>query len=465
MMRSTAYYTDIAVGGKSTLPELPAGEARIYATQVTLPTYPVEGYQAAAFDPTYRWPYLRFDRERFRTEAPQPEPRDYQLLVLENDYLLVSIMPELGGRIWQVVDKATGDTMFYQNSVIKPSPWGPASQLGWLGAGGLEWALPVNEHGYVWGTAWDVATFEGEDGSVGVQITSPQDGRLLSAEIIITLHPEQAYFTIAPSIYNLADHLLTFHFWQTAMLAPGPDNVVTEDLRFVVPSPIMSIHSTGDTMLPGAGLLLTWPQYFGRDLSRLGNWDRYVGFFEYPRAHGPFVGVYDPTLDVGAVRIFPAEIAQGSKVFGLGWRNRIGSEDFTDDDSMYVELHGGLSPTFDEPYSLAGGESVHWEESWYPVAGIGNLVYADQKVALNLERTVDGLEVALYPTEAISGTLTVLQDDSVGGQQVAAEFPLDLSPTLSFVQELHDLAPDAAVTIRVHDASGKLLLEYSSGKK
>lgn len=456
---------DVTIG--EALPPLSPGEARLYATQVALPTYPIEAYQEVAFDPIYRWPYLRFDRERFRAEAPLPEIRYFELLVLENHYLQVSILPEIGGRIWQIIHKPTGDTMFYQNSVVKPSPWGPASQLGWLAVGGLEWALPVNEHGYDWGTSWQVTTFQkkasGEDGSVGVRIATPDDGRLLSAEIVVTLHPQRAALSIAPTIHNRAEHTLDFHFWQTAMLAPGPENEISEELRFIVPSPIMSIHSTGDTMLPATeGLLFSWPYYFGRDMSRLGNWDRYVGFFEYPKAHGPFVGVYDPVLDAGAVRVFPAEIAQGSKVFGLGWRNRIGSEDFTDDASIYVELHGGLSPTFDQPYSLAGGESVQWQESWYPVAGIGNIVYANDYGALNLARTADGLQVAFYPVVALQGKIAVLQVDKVGHEQPLAEFPLDSEPALPVVRDLDHIASSERVTIRVSDNAGRSLLEYVS---
>lgn len=440
---------------------LPPGEARIYATQVALPTYPLERYRSVAFDPVYRWPYFRFDRERFRQEAPPAEIRHYQLLVLENEYLEVTILPELGGRIWQVVHKPTGDTMFYQNSVIKPSPWGPASQLGWLAVGGLEWALPVNEHGYDWGTGWQVTTFQDEDGSAGARIATPADGRLLAAEIVVKVHPDHAYVMLAPTIHNLADYPLDFHFWQTAMLAPGPGNALSADLRFVSPSPIMTIHSTGDTMLPGPGQLITWPHYFGRDLSRLGNWDRYVGIFEFPTARGPFVGVYDPQLDAGAVRIYPAQIAQGSKVFGLGWRNAIHSEDFTDDGSAYVELHGGLSPTFDQPYRLAGGASVSWEEQWYPVAGIGNMVYANQAAALNLARTTQGVQIALYPTSALTGSVKVVVEQ-VAGDAVAVEFPIHAAPDQPFVRDLETVPSHAALTIRLFGPSQELLLEYSA---
>ncbi|MEZ4617714.1 MAG: DUF5107 domain-containing protein [Caldilineaceae bacterium] len=132
----------------------PVGTVVYYEDQVTLPTYPYERYQSDVVDPTYNWPYKRFDVERFRAEAPTPEPRIYRLLVLENAYLKVLIMPELGGRIWRVIHKPSGAPIFYQNDVVKPTHWGTDQQLGWLALGGIEWGLPVSEHGYDWGVLW-----------------------------------------------------------------------------------------------------------------------------------------------------------------------------------------------------------------------------------------------------------------------------------------------------------------------
>src|SRR5690606_17629952 len=100
---------------------------------------------------------------------------------------------------------------------------------------------------------------------------------------------------------------------------------------------------------------------------------------------------------------------------------------------------------------------VQWQENWYPVHGIGNLVYASQRVALNMARTSTGLRVALYPTVDLRGTLTVLRAED--GQTVA-ELPLDVAATVPFVQSLESIAADAAVIVRVRDQDGALLLEY-----
>ncbi len=432
------------------------GAATYTETNVSLPTYPLESYQTPRIDPVYRWPYLAFDRERFLLESPEPTLRRYRLILLENDYLQVSILPELGGRIWQVLHKPSGNTMFYQNNVVKPSPWGPPHQGGWLGLGGIEWGLPVIEHGYDWGTVWEVSPFTRDDGAVGVTIATPQDGRLLSAQITVTLPPGAAYFEIKPAIRNLAAHSLWFDYWHTAMLAPGTENQPSADLHFVVPGSIMTVHSTGDTSLPGPRRRFTWPNYFGRDLSRLGNWDHYLGFFEHPAAHGPFVGVYDPAYDAGVVRAFPAQVVRGSKVFGLGWRRAIGSEAYTDGNSAYVELHAGLAPSFFHAYHLPEDGLVSWVERWYPVQGIGDLVYANRLAALNVTPVVNGVEVALYAPTAITAALAV--DDGAGGR--VRYSPVTLGPETLYQTVLDQVQFGPALTIRLEDESGQALLTY-----
>lgn len=432
------------------------GAATVAETKVSLPTYPLEEYQTPALDPVYRWPYAVFDRERFLLEEPLPSVRRYRLVVLENDYLQVTILPELGGRIWQIVHKPSGDTMLYQNNVVKPSPWGPLHQGGWLGLGGIEWGIPVIEHGYDWGTPWEVEAFTDDDGAVGVVIATPQDGRLLSAEITVTLPPDAAYIEIEPAIRNLAARTLSFDYWHTAMLAPGAGNRPSDELHFVVPGEVMTVHSTGDTALPGPQRRFTWPDYFGRDLSRLGNWDRYLGFFEYPAAHGPFVGVYDPAYDAGAVRVFPAQVARGSKVFGLGWRRAIGSEAYTDDDSAYVELHAGLAPSFFASYRLPRQGLVSWKERWYPVQGIGDMVYANRAAALNLKPVVAGVSVALYAPQTMAGTLVIDDEAAATMQRIA----LELGPETPFQTVLEGVTLSPTLSLRLEDETGQTLLSY-----
>ncbi len=437
---------------------LPVATVVVYEEQITIPTYPFDRYQIDAIDPAYNWPYKRFDVERFRAEAPAPMLRNYQLLVLENAYLKLLILPELGGRLWQVIHKPSGAPLFYQNTVVKPTHWGIADQLGWLALGGLEWSLPVIEHGYDWGTPWVARVEQISEALATVTLSTPDDGRLLSASIKLTLRAGAASFDIEPTVTNLAAQPLAFSFWHDAMLAPGSGKRPSEQLHFVLPSATMTLHSTGDSTMPAPATTFTWPVYQGRDLSRLGNFTQYLGFFEAPAAHGPFVGVYDPRYDAGLVRTFPADIVRGSKVFALGWQDALASSNYTDDDSVYVELHGGLAPTFDDAYRLAAGANVTWRERWYPVQGIGDLTYASETAALALTANATALEVSLYTPEPVTGTLVVLVDGAV-----EAQVAVQVRPDLPFQGSL-PFAPKGAYTVELHDSGGHVLFRYPVAK-
>ena len=127
------------------------------------------------------------------------------------------------------------------------------------------------------------------------------------------------------------------------MLAPGAANTVGEDLHFVFEADQVTVHSSGDF---DEYDVLDWPVHSGTDYSRLGNWNHWLGFFERPDAQGDFAGVYDTAADEGVARVFPPDVVRGSKGFGFGWANPIGWNNWTDDGSTYVELHGGVAPTF-----------------------------------------------------------------------------------------------------------------------
>lgn len=433
-------------------------EVKVYESSITLPTYPYERYQQDAIDPLYRWPYKTFDMDRFRTEAPQPESRPYRLVVLENAYLQVLLLPEVGGRIWQVIHKASGAPMFYQNKVVKPTHWGQAKQRGWLALGGLEWGLPVNEHGYDWGVAWEYTLLQAGGDTAVVQLSTPQDGRLLQASITITLPHDRAYFTVTPTLVNVSEKSLPFSFWIDAMLAPGSGSHPSAQLHFVLPTKRVAIHSTADATLPLPQQTIPWPIYRGRDLSRLGNWRQYLGFFESPTAYGPFAAVYDPAYDSGAVRVFPATVAQGSKIFALGWQDRLASANFTDDDSYYVELHGGLAPSFFQQTELGAGAEVAWREVWYPAQGIGDLTFANELGALNVQPVVAGLRLRFYPTQPVQGDLVIRLD----GEEVA-RLPVHTQAATPWEQVIQLQQPDYNLfTVHVEDSKGQVLMKYAS---
>jgi len=179
------------------------------------------------------------------------------------------------------------------------------------------------------------------------------------------------------------------------MLAPGAANTVGPDLRFVFGAEEMTVHSSGDF---NPGQVLHWPVHNGRDYARLGNWRHWLGFFERPQAAADFIGVYDTAVDEGVARVFPSGVARGTKGFGFGWSDPIDPHTWTDDGSTYVELHGGLAPTFWDTASIPANGVVAWTEHWYPVAGIGQLSAATAEAALGVWESGDRFYAGVHAT-------------------------------------------------------------------
>ena len=427
-------------------------------TTVTIPTYPYAAFLRPAVDAEQgNFPLQVLDRAAYEASNPQPEPKTYRLIVLENEFLRLTLLPELGGRVYECIFKPTGHNLFYRNPVIKPTQWGPPTLEGanwWLAAGGLEWGLPVEEHGYEWGIPWPYRLARGDDGRATVHL-SDGDGDRLRARVAVTLHPGRAAFDVQITLENPTAQAVRYKFWSNAMLAPGGGNSPSEGLQFIFPVSEMTVHSTGDARLPGAGQPFSWPVHEGRDVSRLNTWREYLGFFARPAAQGGFVGVYDHADDEGMVRIFPSNVARGAKGFAFGWGDAaIAADNWTDDGSGYVELHGGVAPTFDDWAELGAGQTLSWQETWFPVAGLGGILHAGPGGALNLRPEAGGLRLSLFPTRRLAGHLIVTLDRSrIYDAEVSA------SPDEPFSQVL-PLPADAPARGRVEVS----LVDPSSGK-
>jgi hypothetical protein len=168
----------------------------------------------------------------------------------------------------------------------------------------------------------------------------------------------------------------------------------------------MTVHSTGDPELPAPGQSMGWPVYEGRNYARLGNWNRWLGFFERPHAAAGFTGVYDTSADEGVVRVFPPHIVRGATGFGFGWSDPVDWQEWTDDGSTYVELHGGLAPTFWDSVTLSPTGVFSWTEIWYPVSHVGTLSSATSEAAIGVQQDSGGFSVGIHTTaDRPAGTL------------------------------------------------------------
>jgi hypothetical protein len=441
-------------------PPPPPAAVKVREEQVTIPTYPFANFVTLGWSQDFNMPFHVLDRAAYDASNSTPVDVTYRTLIMENEVLKLTFLPDLGGRLYEVIFKPTGHRETYRNPVLKPSPWGPPEQGWWLAAGGIEWCLPVEEHGYEWGVPWTARVDQDANGAT-VVLRDTDEGDRVRAEIAVRLEAGAGYFSIRPRLENPTGAPLAVKFWTNAMLAPGGQNAPTADLRYVLPDAVtaVTVHSRGDGFLPGYNERMSWPIFDGIDLSRLGNWNRWLGFFEDP-ALGEFIAVYDHGYDEGMVRVFPAGVARGAKGFAFGWNDPLPASNWTDDSSSFVEIHGGPAPTFDYSVNLPAGGQLQWTETWYPVAGLGGLRYANSTAALNLSAGNGQVLTAVAVTRPWSGDVVLLLNGQehwrqsasiVPGQPFRTTIPLDAGDP-----------PTGRLTLRLEASGGDVVAEYSA---
>jgi hypothetical protein len=372
-------------------------------TELTIATYDYE--RALYTDPAgagHPYPLLR------RDQVGPSRPVAYRALILDNGLLELTFLPDLGGRLYQCRFLPTGQTLFYNNAVIKPTHWGPADQGWWLAAGGMEWCLPVDEHGYLTAQPWECAVEQ--DGTGGATaVLSAETANGIRATVRVALRPNSAALVINTALTNVSAQDVDLQYWMNAMLAPG-SGTVGSGLRFYWPADTMIVHSRGSDALPDAHGRIAWPLQGGRDLSRYDAWRglKWLGLFA-TELRQPFTAVYDLDADLGMVRTFPREIARGAKLFAFVPDSGLSGE-YTDDGGGYVEMWGGLPATFwgADNAHIEANATITWQEIWYPVAGCRDIVAANAAYCLGIAPGGEQLVVRLFAPKASQGVIRVV---------------------------------------------------------
>jgi hypothetical protein len=429
------------------------GVVKVYETTITLPTYPIRDYLTERTDPIYNIPVFYFDRQAFDAARPTPTPIDYTGVVLENPYLRLTFLPELGGRLYSAVVKSTGQEIFYHNQVVKPSRYGilePYEANWWLATGGMDWAYPTQEHGYRWGVPWDYSVTQTDKGAtITLSDTAPDR---VGVEVQVALPADSAVFTVKPKLTNAGPKRVPVQFWLNAALALAPDTM-SPDTQFIVPTDKMIVHSRGEEgwEVPGELEESPWPQVGATDLSDYSQWANYLGFF-VPNMKAPFMGAYNPETDLGVVRLIKPGAVPGNKLFAFG--PAFPDRSYTDNDTQYFEIWGGVNTGFwpEDDISVPSGGTLQWQESWWPLAGLGGITWANEHAAIHLRQSSDTYHLSLLVSRPRQGKLIV----SAGETTVLTE-SFSADPVIPL--QLDFATSDTPVRVQIID-SNVMLLDY-----
>ena len=424
-------------------------------TTITLLTYPIWDYLIEQVDPIYNIPVLYFHRPNFEAAAPPPSPVDYKAVVLENNYIRLTFLPELGGRLYSAVVKSTGQEIFYHNPVVKASRYGilqPYEANWWLATGGMEWAYPTQEHGYRWGVPWEYEIVERDD---RLTITLSDVGAdRVGVEVEVSLAIDSPLFSVSPSLTNRGAAAVPVQFWLNAALALAP-NTMSLDTQFIVPTDQAVVHSRGAEgwTVPDAHSEVAWPQVDDVNLGNYRQWQNYLGLF-IPNSELTFMGAYNPDTNLGVVRLVEPGTISGHKLFAFG--NTFPDRSYTDGDSQYFEIWGGVNAGFwpEDDVIVAPGETLAWQEKWWPLAGLAGLNWATEQVAYALNSKDDNtVDLAVLFARPQAGRITIL----AGDQEIVSE-TFEADPARPLTWEVG--APDAPIEIQIFDEAGVELLSH-----
>ena len=383
----------------------------------------------------------------------EKEDKPYTAVWLENDYLRVMVLPELGGRIQRACDKTNGYDFVYYNEVIKPALVGLTGP--WI-SGGIEFNWPQHHRPTTFSPV-DWRTAENDDGSVSVELSEVDQMYGTKGKMTFTLYPDRAYIEVRGQLYNRTSLPQTFLWWA------NPAVSVNDNTQSVFPPDVCAVYDHGKrdvSKFPIAtGVYYKHDYGAGVDISRYRNIPVPTS---YMCAHSDydFVGGYDYGAEAGILHVADHHVSPGKKqwTWGNGDFGQAWDRNLTDSNGPYIELMTGMycdnQPDFTwlRPY-----EEKTFTQYFMPYKAAGYVKNASRECVLNLEVKDGKARIVVYTTRKYEKARVAL----TAGAETVYEKTADLSPVHILKEETAVSVPETELTLAVYTAGGRKLLEYT----
>lgn len=308
--------------------------------------------------------------------------KTYEAVILENDYIELTILPEIGGKIYSAVDKKTGYNFFYKNEVIKPALIG---MLGSWISGGIEFNWPYHHRASTMlPSDYEIVR---EDGGITVWLSEHEPVDRMKGMVGIYLADDRAIFETRMKVSNRTPLRHSFLWWENTAVP------VNKDYEIFFPSDVDHVHfhyRRSNTTYPiarGHFNGYTFDEKNGVDISKHFNTKFPTSYFCAASDYDYFGG-YDAGKQCGVVHIGDHHIAVGKKMFTWAYNQLSASWEraLTDNSGPYAELMAG-SYTNNQPDLtwLEAYETKCFKQSWYPIAALGVPSYANYDAAIHVE--------------------------------------------------------------------------------
>jgi len=395
------------------------------------------------------YPYPLYDRLTYRKTD-----KTYRIIYLENDYVRLGIVPELGGRLFEAIDKTNNYHFIYRQHVIKPA------LIGLIGAwisGGIEWNIPHHHRATtVLPVQYRIET--NPDGSRTVWVGELEIRHRMRWAVGYTLHPGKAHLEAKVRVLNRTPLVQTMLCWANVAVH------VDDNYQIIFPPRTQwGTHHHKREFIP-------WPiargRYGGADFSRGVDVSWYKNhiasnsIFAWNYEDDFFAG-YDHGKQAGIISVADRHIVPGKKLWtwGTGPRGRMWDKILTDDDGPYIELMVGAYSDNQPDYSwLQPFETKSFSMYWYPFREIGGVKNANLDAAVNLEVSGSRARLGFYTPAAYPAATVSL---TAAGKVLLRE-TVPIGPAQPYRREIELPAGTDEHSLRASLAvGGRELISYS----
>ena len=351
---------------------------------------------------------------KFEGYSHTSKPQDWKVVILENDYIEVYVLPEVGGKVYGAIEKSTGEEFIYKNEVMK---FRNIAMRGPWTSGGIEFNFGIIGHHPATASPVDYKLVENEDGSVSCWVGNMDLPSRTYWRVEILLPKDKAYFETRTLWYNPTPVSHSYYNWMTGAAA------AREDLEFFCP---------GDTYLRHSGEPKTWPiDEEGRNIAKyaenhFGPSKSYHVVGEYNNFFGGYF--HDKQFGFGHASAYHEMPGQKLWLWAISRQGAIWEDLLTDTDGQYIEFQAGR--LFDQyspgnhvnPITQVGFEphkADQWTERWFPVKQIGGISAVAEQAVLHATEHDGEISLAINALAAFEGTIRLrLDGNTVWNTQV-----------------------------------------------
>jgi tetratricopeptide (TPR) repeat protein len=334
----------------------------------------------------------------------EKEDKEYTALFLENRYLKIMVLPEIGGRVQMALDKTNGYHFVYYNRVIKPALVGLAGP--WI-SGGIEFNWPQHHRPSTFDPLdWSIQ--EHPDGSKTIWCAEIENMFHTKGMHGFTLYPDRAFLEIKVQLYNRTAEPQSFLWWA------NPAVSVHDEYQSVFPPDVHAVMDHGKRDV--SSFPIATGTYYkvnyapGTDISRYKNIPVPTSYMAY-HSDFDFIGDYDERAEAGMLHVANHHVVPGKKqwTWGNGEFGQAWDRQLTDEDGPYIELMCGAYTDNQPDFSwIQPGEEKSFTQVFMPYKKIGPACNANQHAALHLEVADNAAHFGVYVSSARTVTVRLV---------------------------------------------------------